>query len=416
MTATANTSPDNQADVIIIGAGAAGMMCAREAALRGRRVIVIEHSAKIGEKIRISGGGRCNFTNLYARPDTFISQNKHFCKSALARYKPQDFIALVEAHKIGWHEKPHDEDAHESAKGQLFCDEKSTQITEMLLRDAQEAGATILLQTEVTNISKEGDIFTLATGNRGTYQTGSLVIASGGLSIPKIGASPFGYKIAEQFGLPIVPPRAGLVPLTFNENLLAQTKELSGVSIQAEVRSKNGQQNGKSFSEGLLFTHRGLSGPVILQISSYWREGEAITVNLAPGTDIFAALRAARSNQPKQMLHNTLGAFLPNRLAAFIASQSGHDTRLADLSDDKLRTIATAVNGWEVTPQGSEGYRTAEVTLGGVDTSALSSKTMEARDVPGLYFIGEVVDVTGHLGGHNFQWAWASAVAAGQAV
>ena len=333
------------------------------------------------------------------------------CKSALARYTPQDFIALVEAHKIGWHEKDHEEHAHESAKGQLFCDEKSTQIIEMLQHDAQQSGARFALETEITAVKKEGDDFILDS-SKGAYKGASLVIASGGLSIPKIGASPFGYRIAEQFGLNIIPPRAALVPLTFGEKLLQQTRELSGIGLTARVQS----ECGKDFTEGLLFTHRGLSGPVILQISSYWEEGEHITIDLAPGSDMFAMLRDARRNQPKQMLHNILAAHLPKRLAAFIAAQNGNDKNIADLSDDRLRAVADAINAWRVQPQGSEGYRTAEVTRGGVDTGALSSKTMEARKVPGLYFIGEVVDVTGHLGGHNFQWAWASAVAAGDAV
>lgn len=387
------------------------MMCAREASLRGRSVSVLEHSGKAGEKIRISGGGRCNFTNLYTRPETFVSQNPHFCKSALARYTPQDFIDLVDAHHIAWHEKPADEGADESARGQLFCDDKSTQIIDMLQGDARKAGTLFSLETEVQAVRKEGEDFILDT-SKGTMRCASLVIASGGLSIPKIGASPFGYKIAEQFGLPIVPPRAGLVPLTFDEKLLAQTSDLSGIGLRACVRS----ESGKTFTEGLLFTHRGLSGPSILQISSYWEEGEAITVNLLPGPDVFDRLRAIRKEQPKQKLHNVLASILPKRLAQMIADASGFDRPIADLSDQKLEMMRDAVQHWRIKPQGSEGYRTAEVTRGGVDTNALSSKTMEARSVPGLYFIGEVVDVTGHLGGHNFQWAWASAVAAGQSV
>ena len=398
-------------DVIIIGAGAAGMMCAREAALRGRSVVVIEHSGKVGEKIRISGGGRCNFTNMYARPETFISENSHFCKSALSRFTPQDFIALVDAHHIGWHEKPYEDGAHDSAKGQLFCDDKSTRIIDMLYGDAVRAGVQFTLETTVTDICKDGDDFRVET-NKGPYQGAALVVACGGLSIPKIGASPFGYKIAGQFGLEIVPPHAGLVPLRFDERLLVQTKNLSGLAVTATVSSADGT----CFPEGLLFTHRGLAGPAILQSSSYWREGETITIDLAPGTDLFTALRRARTEAPRQMLHNVLAAHLPKRLAVMIAETGGHDRIIADLSDDRLRQVAEAVNHWQVKPQGSEGYRTAEVTCGGVDTKGLSSKTMEARTVPGLYFIGEVVDVTGHLGGHNFQWAWASAVAAGQAV
>jgi len=400
-----------QSDVIIVGAGAAGLMCAREAALRGKRVTVLEHSARMGEKIRISGGGRCNFTNLYARPETFLSQNPHFCKSALSRYTAQDFLDLVKAHHIGWHEKPYEDNAHQSAKGQLFCDDKAFLIIDMLRNDAQQAGVKFHLETDISNIEKDGDFF-IVTTNKGDFKSAALVIASGGLSIPKIGASPFGYKVAAQFELSIIPPRAGLVPLTFADSLLAQTKELSGIGLQAEVKS----EKGGTFTEGLLFTHRGLSGPSILQISSYWREGEEITVNLLPGQDMFEALRLVRREKPKQKLHNILCAYLPKKLAVFVAETSGHDVTIADLSDKKLRAIADSINDWHIKPQGSEGYRTAEVTLGGVDTGELSSKTMEVKKVPGLYFIGEIVDVTGHLGGHNFQWAWSSAVAAGQAV
>jgi len=406
-----NNKTNHNYDVIIIGAGAAGMMCARQAALRGRRVAVIEHTAKTGEKIRISGGGRCNFTNIYARPETFISQNPHFCKSALARYTPQDFINLVDAHNIAWHEKPYEDDAHESAKGQLFCDGKSTQIIAMLYDDARQAGADFYLETKTESVRKERNNFFVET-DQGVFQAASLVIASGGLSIPKIGASPFAYKIAEQFGLNIITPRAGLVPLTFAPDLLAITKELSGVAITAQVKSRNG----KSFTEGFLFTHRGLSGPSILQISSYWQEGEDITVTMVPERDIFAHLKEARHSKGKQKLQTVLAHILPGSLAEMIAAQAPENKIMGDLSDDILKTITKSINHWDVKPQGSEGYRTAEVTLGGIDTNELSSKTMEARNIPGLYFIGEAVDVTGHLGGHNFQWAWSSAVAAGDAV
>jgi len=397
-------------DVIIIGAGAAGLMCAREAALRGRSVAVLEHSEKIGEKIRISGGGRCNFTNLYAGPQTMLSNNPHFCKSALSRYTPQDFLALVQNHGIAFHEKPYEDGAHQSARGQLFCDHKSQQIIDMLQGDATQAGAAIQTETKISAISREGDHFIVAS-DRGARKAKALVIASGGLSIPKIGASAFGYEVAKKFGLGLVPTRAALVPLTFAAELLAQTKELSGLSVQARVTGGEGD-----FTEGLLFTHRGLSGPSILQISSYWREGETITVDLAPGINMEEALRRLRTEQPKQLLHNALSHHLPKRLAAMIAARVNFELPIANLPDAKLTEAAVLINRWQVVPSGSEGYRTAEVTLGGVDTEELSSKTMEARKVPGLYFIGEVVDVTGHLGGHNFQWAWASAVAAGQAV
>ena len=393
-------------DVIIIGAGAAGMMCARQAAMLGKNATVIEHTNKVGEKIRISGGGRCNFTNLYARPETFISQNPHFCKSALARYTPQDFIELVNDHKINWHEKPYDEGAHKSAQGQLFCDEKSTQIIDMLFNDANQFGCIFSLETTVTSIQKNETFFEIQT-NKGTLKSKNLVIASGGLSIPKIGASPFAYKIAEQFGVNIIPPRAALVPLTFETSLLEKTKSLSGISFTASVKSEDNH----SFEEGLLFTHRGLSGPSILQISSYWNENETISVNLKPGMDVFEYLQKARSNTPKQKIQTVLSHILPNRLAEHISDEAELHQNIADMSDKKLKEISTNINEWVIKPQGSEGYRTAEVTRGGIDTNELSSKSMETKKVEGLHFIGEAVDVTGHLGGHNFQWAWASAIA-----
>ncbi len=398
-------------DVIIIGAGAAGMMCALEAAKRGRSVCVIEHTNKVGEKIRISGGGRSNFTNLYCSPDNFLSQNPHFCKSALSRYDQHDFIALVEAHGIAYHEKKYDEKTgNENARGQLFCDHSATDIIDMLRNGVEQSGGRFQLGTKVQDVQKIENGYALKT-DKGEYSCQSLVIASGGLSIPKIGASNFGYELAKKFGLNIIRPRAGLVPLTFDEELLSKTKPLSGVSVDANVSC-----GGTAFREGLLFTHRGLSGPSILQISSYWHEGEEIRVNLSPDADVLETLKQARQEQPKKMLHNVLSDFLPSRIAALIAEMSTYDTRMADLSDDKLKSVTDMIAAWVIKPKGSEGYRTAEVTLGGVDTDEISSKTFEAKKADGLYFIGEVLDVTGHLGGHNFQWAWSSGWCAGQVV
>jgi predicted Rossmann fold flavoprotein len=387
-------------DVLVIGAGAAGMMCAIEAGKRGRRVTVLDHAGAAGEKIRISGGGRCNFTNIHSTPAHFLSNNPHFCKSALSRYTPRDFIALVEKHGIAYHEK---------TLGQQFCDHSAKQIIQMLQDEMQAANVTLRLETSVKSIEKNDAGFTVQTP-RGSVAAQSLVVATGALSIPKMGATGFGYDIARQFGLAVTPTRAGLVPLLFDEELLALTKPLSGVSVDPAVVSCNKTQ----FREALLLTHRGLSGPSILQISSYWREGDAIETNLLPGRDMFEELKTRRRDKSKTVLHNALAEALPRRLAELIAARTGFDAPLADLSDAKLRTIADHIHRWRITPTGTEGYRTAEVTLGGVDTGELSSKTMESRKAPGLYFIGEVVDVTGHLGGHNFQWAWASGWCAGQ--
>lgn len=387
-------------DAIIVGAGAAGLICAAAAVQRSRSVLVLDHAKKIAEKIRISGGGRCNFTNLQCAHDRFISANPHFCKSALSRYTPQDFIALVDRYGIAWHEK---------TLGQLFCDGSAQQIIDMLLKECD--GAAIRPETEMRRVEKQADRFVLET-TRGNFDCESLVIATGGPSIPKIGASGFGYDIARQFGLNVIAPRAGLVPLTFQPDLLAMTRDLSGVSVDPVVVSC-----GKAaFREALLFTHRGLSGPAILQISSYWNPGDEIVVNLCPDIDVFEFLRASRRSSAKKKLHTVLGGILPQRLADMIAAPHGLDDAMADLSDNTLKTIAGAVNAWRVKPGGSEGFRTAEVTLGGVDTRELSSRTFEAGKVPGLYFIGEVIDVTGWLGGYNFQWAWSSGWCAGQDV
>jgi len=383
--------------IIIIGGGAAGLMCAGVASKRGRRVLVIDHAAKVGEKIRISGGGRANFTNLHATPADYLSDNPRFCVSALKRYGPGDFIALVEKHGIAYHEKH---------LGQLFCDGSAGQITDMLLKEAE--GATILTATKVTGVSKGGELFTVETDGD-TFTAESLVIASGGPSIPKMGSSGFGYHIAKQFGLKVVPPRPGLVPLTFDPEMLARLDGLSGVSLNATVGLAK-----VHFTEALLFTHRGLSGPVILQISSYWQKGDTLTVDLLPGTDVFEHLKQARATAPKKQVATVLAEVLPKRLAQKIAVWTDCTGRLAEMPDTALRRLSDHINGWAVTPQGTEGNRTAEVTVGGVDTRGLSSKTLQANGLAGLYFIGECVDVTGHLGGFNFQWAWASGHACGQ--
>jgi predicted Rossmann fold flavoprotein len=391
--------PRAACDVLVIGAGAAGLMCAIEAARRRRRVVVIDHADKPAEKIRISGGGRCNFTNLHATPKQFLSQNPHFCVSALKRYTQHDFIARVDARGIVWHEK---------TLGQLFCDGSATQIIDMLLDDLREAGGELRLGVEPGAVTREGDGFSVAT-SQGAIQTVSVVIATGGKSIPKMGASGYAYDVAKAFGIRMVEPRPALVPFTLAEPKLAPVAELAGVSVGAHVTC------GKtSFAEGLLFTHRGLSGPSILQISSYWREGEEIVIDLAGGRDVFEALKHERTERPKLQLDTALAQFVPKRLSDQIAARTFGAMRLADLSDAKLREVAAAVNAWRIVPDGTEGWRTAEVTLGGIDTDELSSRTMEAKAAPGLYFIGECVDVTGWLGGYNFQWAWSSGWAAGQ--
>jgi hypothetical protein len=387
-------------DVVIVGAGAAGMMCAIEAGKRGRSVLVLDHAKAPGEKIRISGGGRCNFTNLEAgRIDRFLSKNPRFAISALSRYTPADFIALVERHGVAWHEK---------TLGQLFCDGSAREIIDLLLAEMRKAGAILRLNAAVDRIEPAGAGFELAIGG-GRIACSSLVVATGGKSIPKMGASGFGYDVARRFGLALTETRPALVPLTFDVHLLERTKALTGVA--ADVRATSGKT---SFDEALLFTHRGLSGPAILQISSYWREGEEIGVDLAPGVDVFDRLKAARTSHGKQAVATVLAQWLPHRLAHHLAEAAGATGRLADTPDKLLRGVADAVNRWRVKPVGSEGYRTAEVTLGGVDTAGLDSRTLQAKAVPGLYFVGEVVDVTGWLGGYNFQWAWASGWAAGQ--
>ena len=385
-------------DVIIIGGGAAGLMCAIEAGRRGRSVVVLEHAERVGKKIEISGGGRCNFTNLHTTPQNFLSANPHFAKSALARYTPADFIALVEKHRIRYHEKK---------LGQLFCDESSRLIISMLLRECEAAGVEVRTNCKVSGVGRESS-FTAET-SRGAFTSESLVVATGGLSIPKLGATDFGYRIARQFGLKIVQPAPALVPLTLARRELESFRPLSGVSVPSRVRA-----GGAEFVENVLVTHRGLSGPAILQISSYWTRGEALDIDLLPGVDAFELLREKREGGSE--LATLLGFHLPKRFAQRWCELYAPSRPLRSYTEGELREIARSLHGWRVTPAGTEGFQKAEVTKGGVDTSELSSKTLEARRVPGLYFIGEVVDVTGHLGGFNFQWAWASGYAAGQSV
>ncbi|KAA3506356.1 NAD(P)/FAD-dependent oxidoreductase [Agrobacterium vitis] len=389
---------EKRVDVVVIGAGAAGMMAAIRAGQRGRSVAVLDHAKAPGEKIRISGGGRCNFTNIHAGPKNYISANPHFAKSALARFTPADFIAMVERHRIGWHEK---------TLGQLFCDDSAKDIIRMLLEEMRAAGARLHVQTDIRAVEKVLDGFRVET-SEGTITCQSLIIATGGKSIPKMGATGFAYRLAEQFGLGLVETRPALVPLTLEPGLLEELAPLSGMAVDALVR------HGKTeFREALLFTHRGLSGPAILQISSYWREGEAITLLLQPELDFLDLLKTARRDNGRQAVQTVLGQYLPKRLAQYWTERHGLEKPLADLSDKVLGRVADGLRHWQIKPAGSEGYRTAEVTLGGVDTQALDSKTMQAKAVPGLYFIGEAVDVTGWLGGYNFQWAWASGHAAG---
>lgn len=389
-------------DVIILGAGAAGMFCAAEAGRRGRRVLVIDHAKAPGEKIRISGGGRCNFTNLNIAADRFLSRNPRFALSALKRFTQWDFIARMDRVGIAWHEK---------TLGQLFCDGSATQVVAMLRADMAQAGVALWLETAIHAVEREASGFRVAT-TRGPVEAPVLVVATGGKSIPKMGATGLGYRIAEQFGLPLVETRPGLVPLTLAVQELETLKPLAGVSVAGRVQA----DQGPAFDEAILFTHRGLSGPAVLQASSYWREGEAVTLGLCPGQDVAAALRSQRQQAGRMALRTALSGLMPERLARHVEAISGLSGTLADQSNARLDQLADLVQGWKITPVGSEGYRTAEVTLGGVDTDALDGRTMQARAVPGLHFIGEVVDVTGWLGGYNFQWAWSSAWAAGQAV
>lgn len=393
-------------DVAVVGAGAAGMMCAAVAGQTGLRVVLIDHAARIGEKIRISGGGRCNFTNINASPANYLSENPHFCRSALARYTPRDFLDLLRRHHVRWHEKH---------KGQLFCDDSSDDIIRVLRHECGTGHVQWRAPCRVHDVSRAGDGFRLDTDG-GEIRARRLVAATGGLSVPKIGATDWGYRLARQFGLNVVEPRPALVPLTFDVKGWAPFTELAGISLEVEVSTGQGCERG-SFLEDLLLTHRGLSGPAILQISSYWRPGLPITLNLLPGEDTAAALLGAKAESRKH-LANVLSQWLPSRLADVWVRQQrlSSQARMQELPDKALRGVAAALHGWTLTPGGSEGWRKAEVTRGGVDTRALSSATLEAAEVPGLHFVGEVVDVTGWLGGYNFQWAWASAAAAAHAM
>lgn len=389
-------------DAIIIGAGAAGLMCAIEAGKRQRSVIVLEHANKPGKKILMSGGGRCNFTNYYVKPENFVSHNSHFCKSALSRYTPQDFIDLLKKHQIPFHEK---------TLGQLFCDNKSKDILDMLLTECEAVNAEIRLNTQILKIEKLSDNHFKIHSSRGDFHCQSLVIASGGLSIPTMGASPFAYKVAEQFGLKVWPTRAGLVPLTLHTEDKEKLSALSGVSTDSLVENKQ-----ISFREYMLFTHRGVSGPAILQISSYWQPGEEIAINMLPEIDLLDRLEIHKQREPQKQLKNILSDYLPKRVIETFLDPLFSDKRLAEIPQRELAETAATFQDWRLKPNGTEGYRTAEVTLGGVDCDAISSKTMEATQVSGLYFIGEALDISGWLGGYNFQWAWASGWAAGQVV
>ena len=386
-------------DVIIIGAGAAGMMSAIEAGKRGRKVLLVDHYKKIGEKIRISGGGRCNFTNINTNPNKFLSQNPKFVRSALSQYTQNDFISLINKHKIKFHEKK---------LGQLFCDQSAQQIVEMLLKECELAKVTILKEFIIEDVDKEKDQYVVSTKDE-KYYSQSLIVATGGLSVPKIGATSFGYEIAKKFNHDVIETLPALVPLTFNEKILEMCKELTGLSVEAIVSF-----NKTLFQEGMLFTHRGLSGPSILQISSYWKQGDKIKVNLSPKLNVFNFLEEKRKNNPKLDIGQIISDILPKRLAQIICTNNKVTGNISELSNKILKQLSDNINTWLINPTGSEGYRTAEVTLGGVNTKELSSKTMMSNKHQGLFFVGEVVDVTGHLGGYNFQWAWSSGYVAGQ--
>ena len=386
-------------DVVIIGAGAAGMMSAIECGKRGRKTLLIDHSKKIGEKIRISGGGRCNFTNLNVSPIKYISKNPRFIISALNQYNQEDFIDLVKKYKIKYHEKK---------LGQLFCDNSSQEIIDMLLNECKLANVVLKIDTKVIEVSYKDKIFITQDYSK-TYLSSSLIVATGGLSVPKIGASKFGYDVAKQFNLNVIDTVPALVPLTFNEKILNKCKLLAGVSANAIISIKK-----TLFEEGMLFTHRGLSGPSILQISSYWKEGESLNIDLCPEKNIFNFLINKRNTSPKQSINSIINSFLAKRLATIICEENEITGNIGELSNKNIKKLSDSINNWIVVPVGTEGYKTAEVTLGGVDTNELSSKTMMSKKYPGLFFIGEVVDITGHLGGYNFQWAWSSGFVAGQ--
>jgi len=391
-----------KADVVIIGASAAGLMCAIEAGKRGRKAVVLDHSNKAGKKILMSGGGRCNFTNYAINAENYLSHNPHFCKSALSRYTQWDFIELVKKHRIAFHERSH---------GQLFCDNSAKEILAMLMTECAEVGVTIHLNTRIETINKKSDPHFMIASSFDDVHCQSVVIATGGLSIPTLGASPFGYKIAEQFDLKIWPTSAGLVPFTLQPEDKKRFSVLSGIAVDSVV-----SQGGHSFRENMLFTHRGLSGPAILQISSYWKPGQPLAIDLLPDINLLDDLRSVRQRQPKLTLKTALSKHLPKRLVAILLSESLAEKTLGTMTDNEFENIESLFKYWQIKPNGTEGYRTAEVTLGGIDCNALSSKTMESNAVSGLYFIGEVVDVTGWLGGYNFQWAWSSGWSAGQYV
>ncbi len=390
-------------DVVILGAGAAGLFCAAQAGKKGLKTLVLDNGKKVGRKIIMSGGGRCNFTNMYIEPSAFLSQNPHFCKSALARYTQWDFIELVNKYAIPYHEK---------TLGQLFCDDSAQDIVDMLLKECHNSGVQIQLRSEVTSVEQQDNQFIITNSNK-NVSGHSLIVATGGLSMPGLGATPFGYKLAEQFGHTILPTRAGLVPFTLHKPLLDQLQLLSGISVPATVTAADGTL----FKENILFTHRGLSGPAILQISSYWQPGEYVSINLLPETSLAEFIVNERLEHPNQSLKNTLSKLLPKRFIEVLQElKQIPECTLKQLDQSQQQALCEAIHHWQVQPNGTEGYRTAEVTMGGVDTHELSSKTMGSLKTPGLYFIGEVVDVTGWLGGYNFQWAWSSAWACAQSL
>ena len=399
-------------DVIIIGAGASGLMCAIEAGKRGRKVLVLDHAKRAGQKIIMSGGGRCNFTNLYVEPNNFLCDNPHFVKSALSRYTQWDFIALVDKHKINWHERDH---------GQLFCDDSAKQIVQMLLDEAKDVGVKIQLQCEIFSHTQLQDNHFSVQTKLGNYESQSLVVATGGLSLPKIGASPLAYKVAEQYQISVKATRAGLVPFTLHQEQKEKLANLSGISFPAtascELKTNSKKNRTMSFTEALLFTHRGLSGPVILQISNYWQAGEQLFLDLMPNIDLYNLLLENQQTHPEQALKTLLSYQLPKRVIECLLSLTDIESLpLKQYNEKQLKQVAELFHQWQPQINGTEGYRTAEVTLGGIDTDAISSKTMESKNVAGLYFIGEALDVTGHLGGFNFSWCWSCGWAAGQVV
>ena len=391
-----------KSNVVIIGAGASGLMCAIEAAKRGRSVLLLDSANKPGKKILMSGGGRCNFTNYSVDAENFISQNPHFCKSALSRYTQWDFLALIDQYQVPFHERDH---------GQLFCDDSAKDILNMLLSECEKFEVKIQLNCKIQSIKKLTENEFLLSTDKQTIQCQSVVVATGGLSIPKMGATPFGYQLAQQFGINVIPTQAGLVPFTLQPEDKEKLSPLSGIAVPCVVSNEK-----QSFKENVLFTHRGLSGPAILQISSYWQAGETIMVNFLPEMNVTEALLQKRSEHIKMQLKNILAEWLPKRLLAALITSKLLETSIQDMPDKQVKLIAKAIEQWQIKPNATEGYRTAEVTLGGVDCTAISSKTMESQSVSGLYFVGEVLDVTGWLGGYNFQWAWSSGWCSGQYV